>query len=71
MEREVKSFFVYFIFSAFVIHAQGISLIDEYKLLHTDLLNLHTRGYKSFYFWTRIFREKELLFREYLAIYGV
>ena len=44
-----KLFFVYFIFSALFINAQSVSLIDEYKLLHTDLLNLHTWGYKSFY----------------------
>jgi flagellar basal body rod protein FlgF len=44
-----KMLFVILFLCSDIIHAQGISLIDEYKLLHTDLLNLHTRGYKSFY----------------------
>ncbi|MDR1626174.1 MAG: hypothetical protein LBT33_06495 [Spirochaetia bacterium] len=50
--RRKNCFFAFvFLFLSFGAHAQdaGSALLDEYKLLYTDLLNIQTWGYKSFY----------------------
>jgi flagellar basal body rod protein FlgF len=44
-----KIFCFVLIFSSQYIYADGIDLLDEYKLLYTDLTNIKTWGYKSFF----------------------
>jgi flagellar basal body rod protein FlgF len=44
-----KIFFSVFILFAYSVYGNNNALLNEYKLLYIDLLNLRTWGYKSFY----------------------
>jgi flagellar basal body rod protein FlgF len=44
-----KFFFCIFIFFTHIIYADDNDLLNDYKLLYIDLLNIKTWGYKSFY----------------------
>ncbi|MDR2942549.1 MAG: hypothetical protein LBV17_08170 [Treponema sp.] len=47
--RKVYVFYCFLTFLSCFVHADDNGLLDDYKLLYTDLINMKTWGYKSFF----------------------
>ncbi|UOG58789.1 hypothetical protein [Leptospira noguchii] len=45
----IKFLLIYFIFTSSELISNDLSLLEEYKLLHIDLSNVRTSGYKSYF----------------------